>query len=115
MEGEPDATGLPAGAAARRSVCGVWRPGGSERAWPAYRGHRTDQRIQDVDGSGDPVLHAGAQRAVPSDLRGQPAARRRAEQYAAAGEGLHLQVRCWFYVLGAPLDATTDSPRAADD
>jgi hypothetical protein len=32
-------------------------------------------------------FHAGAQRPVPTDLRGQPAARRRVEQHAAASEG----------------------------
>ena len=38
--------------------------------------HFAFERVQDVDGRGDPVLHAGAERAVPPDLRLQPAARR---------------------------------------
>ena len=39
------------------------------------RGDRRDQRVQDVDRRRDPVLHAGAERAVPVDLRAEPAAR----------------------------------------
>ena len=55
--------------------------------------HRAGQRVQDVDGRGDPVLHAGAQRALPADLRLESLARRRADQQPAAGEGVHLPVR----------------------
>ena len=36
--------------------------------------------LQDVDGRRDPLLHAGAERPVPADLRLQSAARRRAGQ-----------------------------------
>ena len=37
--------------------------------------HRHAKRVQDLDRRGDPLLHAGAQRAVPADLRLEPVAR----------------------------------------
>jgi hypothetical protein len=46
------------------------------------------QRLQDLDGRRNPVLHAGAERAVPVDLRVQPAAVRRARQLVPAAVGL---------------------------
>ena len=48
--------------------------------------HRGDVRVQDVDRRGDPVLHAGPERAVPADLRDEPVARQRARQQPAARE-----------------------------
>ena len=51
------------------------------------------ERIQDLDGRRGPLLHAGAERAVPPDLRLQPAAGRRAQQPAAAAGGLRLPFR----------------------
>src|SRR4029079_16159899 len=50
------------------------------------------ERFQDVDGSRGAVLHAGAERAVPADLRLQPATDRRARQLAASAEGLPVPV-----------------------
>src|SRR5204863_9335882 len=54
---------------------------------------------QDVDGARDPLLHAGAQRAVPADLRLQSEPRRRARQHAAAAEEVPVQVRGRVYFL----------------
>ena len=52
-----------------------------------------DERVQDVDRRRAALLHAGAERAVPVDLRVEPAARRRARQQPAAAEGEDLPVR----------------------
>ena len=41
----------------------------SERAAAVPAGHRADQRLQDLDRRRDPLFHAGAERAVPVDLR----------------------------------------------
>ena len=43
-------------------------------------------RVQDVDRRGDPVLHAGPERAVPADFRDESVARQRAGQQSAPGE-----------------------------
>ena len=48
--------------------------------------------LQDLDRRRDPVLHAGAERAVPADLRLQPAARGRARQQLPAAEGVPVPV-----------------------
>ena len=58
------------------------------------------ERFQDVDGRRDPLLHAGVERAVPVDFRGQSAAKRRAEfEHAPAGEEIPLPLRRRFYIL----------------
>ena len=54
---------------------------------------RGDERVQDVDRRRDPLLHAGAERAVPADFRDEPVARRRAGQQPAAGEEVEVPVR----------------------
>ena len=43
--------------------------GRSECAAAVPASDRPDQRVQDVDRRGNPLLHAGAERAVPVDLR----------------------------------------------
>ena len=61
---------------------------------------RRDERVQDVDGRRNPLLHAGAQRAVPPDLRRQPIARGRAGQQPSAREEVEVPVRRWVDFLG---------------
>ncbi len=55
--------------------------------------------LQGVHGCGSAVLHAGPERAVPADLRLQPAAQRHPEQLAAAAKRVRLQVRRGLHVL----------------
>ena len=57
------------------------------------RSSSADQRVQDVDGRRGPLLHAGAERAVPADLRLEPDRGGRAEQQPAAAEGVPVPVR----------------------
>ncbi len=57
--------------------------------------------LQDLHRRRSAFLHAGAQRAVPPHLCLQPAAVRRAGQYAAAPEGLPVPVRRWLDLLTA--------------
>ncbi len=59
---------------------------GPECAGRHERSDRADQRVQDLDRRRTALLHAGAERAVPPDLRVQPVAHRRARQQSPAGE-----------------------------
>ena len=54
---------------------------------------RPGRRVQDLDRRGDPLLHAGAERAVPADFRDEPEPLRRARQQPAAGEEVQVPVR----------------------
>ena len=56
-------------------------------------------RVQDVDRRRSPVLHAGAERAVPPDLRCQPSARGCAPQRLHPHEGLPVPVCRGLHVL----------------
>ena len=67
--------------------------GGGDRA-----GGR-DVRVQDLHRRRAPVLHAGAERALPLDLLVQPVARGGAEQPAAAGQGADVPLCCGDHVL----------------
>ena len=44
---------------------------------PEVQRCRPDQRLQDLDRRGNPILHAGAERAIPADLRDESVAGRR--------------------------------------
>src|SRR5262249_47544938 len=83
-------TGEAGAAAARRSAraAAVDRP----EHLSAVRQRRPAQRVQDVHGRRSPVLHAGAQRAVPVDLLLRSAAGRRPRQLAAAAGGVRFPV-----------------------
>ena len=87
--------GPAAPAAARR------RPDRSESAAGPHRPERTGahlpdsrpaQRVQDVDGRRNPLLHAGAQRAVPADLLLRSAACGRARQQPAAAASVRVSL-----------------------
>ncbi len=58
-----------------------------------------DERVEDVHGGGDSVLHARAERPVPPDFRRQPVAHRRARQQSSAREALEVQICSWDDVL----------------
>ena len=60
---------------------------------PAVHTRRPAERVQDVDGRRGPVLHAGAERAVPPDLLYESPARRRPRQLAAAAAGVRIPLR----------------------
>ena len=70
-----------------------------ERAAADHPGRRRAERVQDLDGRRDPVLHAGAERPVPADLRLQPAARRDLQQQPPAGAGVPVPLCRRFDVL----------------
>ena len=61
--------------------------------------HRRDVRVQDVDRTRSPVLHAGVERAVPLDRGLQPVAARRPQQQPAADAEVHVPVRGGDHVL----------------
>ena len=92
--------------AVQRRVHGVDRVAGAPDLLLRRRpGRRRAAAVRDgpvphVHGRRGPVLHAGAQRAVPPDLCRQPAAGGRARQQSAAGEELRLPVRGGVDVLG---------------
>ena len=71
---------------------------------------RRHERVQDVDRRRDPVLHAGAERAVPFDLCRQPVARRRAGQQPAAREEVEIPVRRGVDVLDRCQPPASSSP-----
>ena len=89
LEGRHHRAGSGSYSGAFRSVRLV-EPAERGRPGPAVPLGGAPQRVQDVDRRRDPVLHAGAQRAVPADLRDEPAARRRARQQPAACEEIHV-------------------------
>ena len=56
--------------------------------------------LEDVDGRGNPLLHAGPERAVPPHRCREPAAVRRPRQQPPAHEGVRIQVCRGFHLLG---------------
>ena len=71
--------------------------GGDRRCRPARSPARP--RLQDLRRRRDPLLHAGAERAVPPDLRAQRVARRRARQQLPAGQAVHVPLRRRHHLL----------------
>ena len=82
----------------------------SERAGAAVHDHRTAQRLQDVHGRRDPVLHARAQRAVPADLLRRSAALGRPRQQPAAAAGVWIPFRRRIDLLAEELHASIVRP-----